>query len=43
MSQVEVRDLIRRLHEAQQQMTNEVLDNADPFLSHTVGSRLDLL
>ena len=29
MSQVEVRDLVRRLHEAQQQVTNEVLDNAE--------------
>jgi hypothetical protein len=29
MSQVEVRDLIRRLHEAEQQVTNDILDNAE--------------
>ena len=28
MSQTEVRDLLRRLHEAQQQATDDVLDNA---------------
>jgi hypothetical protein len=29
MSQIEVRDLVRRLHEAQQRVTNDVLDNAE--------------
>jgi hypothetical protein len=29
MPQVEVRDLVRRLHEAQQRVTDDVLDNAE--------------
>jgi hypothetical protein len=29
MSQIEVRDLVHRLHEAQQRVTNDVLDNAE--------------